>query len=214
MIRARIAEIARAAHVPLAGEHCRPNLYVYVTARPAELLQAMAKRDFAFTFGADASGSVVDEFISTPRSVRVWYSSSEKDGSGKSFVTGGFCVDPDIPLLPVPVDCNREASRLLFNASREFTRIFVIADQGRLHGVTLGQFADYVAMVGLAKLTPDARLGDTPTILKLFAGAPQAAPPGMSDWDQAYLKGLYATEQRSRLRRSQIARKMVRELMP
>jgi hypothetical protein len=213
LIRTRISQIARAANVRLAGEHCRPNLYVYVTARPEELLQAMEKHDFAFTFGADASPSVVDRFIGTPRSVRVWYSSSEKESTGKPLTIGGICM-ADVPMVTVPVDCNHEASHLSSNVSQEFARIFVIADQPRLHGVTLGQFADYVAMVGLAKLTRDARLGDAPTILKLFSGAPQAAPAGMSDWDQAYLKSLYATEQRSRLRRSQIARSMVREIAP
>jgi hypothetical protein len=212
-IRMRISEIASAAHVPLAAEHCRPNLYVYVTARPEELLQVMEKRDFAFTFGADASPSVVDSFIGTARSVRVWYSSSEKEAPGKPLAIEGSCV-ADVPRLAVPMDCNHEASLLLFNVSPEFARIFVIADQARLHGVTLGQFADYVAMVGLAKITRDARLGDAPSILKLFSGAPEAAPAGMSDWDQAYLKSLYSTEQRSRLRRSQIARRMVREIMP
>jgi hypothetical protein len=214
LIRTRISEIARAARVPLAGEHCRPNLYVYVTGRPEDLLHVMAKRDFAYTFGADALSSVVDEFMGTARPVRVWYSSSEREASGKPFATGGACPSPNVPLVPVPVDCNREPSRLLFDAGQEFARIFVIADQARLHGVTLGQFADYVAMVGLAKITRDARVGDAPTILKLFTGAPQAAPAGMSDWDEAYLKSLYATEQRSRLRRSQIARRMVREIAP
>ncbi len=214
LIRARISEIARAASVRLAGDRCRPNLYVYVTARPEELLQGMEKRAFAFTFGADALPSTVEKFIGTPRSVRVWYSSSDKDITGKPITTAGACLSHDNPMLPVPVDCNYEGSHLLINDSPVFARIFVIADQTRLGGVTLRQFADYVAMVGLAKLTRDARVGDAPTILKLFAGAPQAAPAGMSDWDQAYLKSLYATEQRSRLRRSQIARSMVTEIAP
>ena len=94
------------------------------------------------------------------------------------------------------------------------SRVFVVVDQKRLHQVKLRQLADYVAMAGFAKLKPDAHLGDAPTILTLFSAAPQAAPTGMTDWDQTFLKSLYATEQTSRLQRGQIARQMVREIAP
>jgi hypothetical protein len=59
-----------------------------------------------------------------------------------------------------------------------------------------------------------ARLGDAPTILKLFDGASEAAPAGLTDWDRAFLKSLYATEQISKQQRGQIARHMVREIAP
>jgi hypothetical protein len=68
--------------------------------------------------------------------------------------------------------------------------------------------------VGLAKLDPDARLGDAPTILKLFDAAPEGAPAGLSDWDQAFLKSLYATDPSSKLQRSQIPQAMVPEIAP
>ena len=89
---------------------------------------------------------------------------------------------------------------------------FVIVDQKRLHQVKLGQLADYVAMSGFAKLKPDARLGGAPTILTLFSAAPEAAPTAMTDWDQSFLKSLYATDQLSKRQRSQIASSMLREI--
>lgn len=36
---ARVSEIARASHAPLAGEHCRPNFYIVVAANPELLLR-------------------------------------------------------------------------------------------------------------------------------------------------------------------------------
>jgi hypothetical protein len=69
-------------------------------------------------------------------------------------------------------------------------------------------------MVSLAEIKPNPHLGDAQTILKLFAGAPQAAPAGMSDWDQAFLKSLYGTAHDSKLQRSLMMRSMVRELVP
>jgi hypothetical protein len=56
-------------------------------------------------------------------------------------------------------------------------------------------------------------VGDFQSILSLFNGPPQAALTGMTDWDRAFLRSLYATEQ-SREQRSQLASNMVREIVP
>ena len=178
-ILARISEIARVANVPLAGEHCRPNLQVYVTARPKELLQAMEKRDFAFTFGVDARPTVVEKFIATPRTVRVWYHIDREDDSEVSPTGAGLSH-----VFTGPVHY-------------AFARIFVIVDQRRLGAVSLGQVADYIGLLGLAQLKQGTRLDGFPTILSLFDGAQQAAPVAMSDWDRAFLKSLYATDVRT-----------------
>jgi hypothetical protein len=65
----RVSEIARKAGAPIAGEKCRPNLYILISANPAELLRGMERRNRVFTF-ADAPSSLVDEFIASPRPVR------------------------------------------------------------------------------------------------------------------------------------------------
>jgi hypothetical protein len=232
----RLSEIAHAAGVPLGDEHCHPNLYILVTSEPEDLLKGMEKRNRAYTFGYNASlrtetpPGVVDEFIRTPRAVRVWYNSNEKDAWGQPLsycpateIEAITCVPGDPKCYPPHYDsarvlqCGRGTAggtHLSFNNMWWLARVFVIVDQQRLHEVKLGQLADYVAMAGFAKLKSDARLGDAPTILTLFNAAPQAAPIGMTDWDQTFLKSLYATEQKSKLQRSQIARQMVREIAP
>jgi hypothetical protein len=96
----RVSEIARGAGVPLADEHCGPNLYILVTDQPEELLRGMEKRNRAYAFGYDPTSypptetpaAVVDEFIKTPRAVRVWYSSAEKDAYGQPLA---FCPAGD-----------------------------------------------------------------------------------------------------------------------
>jgi hypothetical protein len=105
-------------------------------------------------------------------------------------------------------------SLLQFGVVWSMSRVFVIVDQQRLQGVSRRQFADYIAMVALAHIKPGARLSDAPTILRLFDEAPQAAPTGLSDWDQAFLRSLYSTDSESKLQRGQITRSMVREIAP
>jgi hypothetical protein len=225
----RLSEIARMAGVPLADkENCRPNLYVLVTDQPEELLRGMEQRNRGYTFGYDAStdpptetpAAVVDEFIKTPRPVRVWYNSTEKDIWGNPVA---YCPASDV--LPRLYDsktvmfirCSRGiagGSHIVLSAIWAISSAFVIVDRHRLREVTLGQLADYVAMASFAKLKPGARLEDAPTILKLFDGTPQAAPAGMTEWDQTFLKSLYSTEQTLKMQRGQIARSMVREIAP
>jgi hypothetical protein len=211
----RISEVARGAGVRLAGERCHPNLFVFVTLDPKQLLTDM-KRQRAGTFGR-AAPVEIDEFIATPRVARVWYDSAME--SPDSFAPangfppfGQMTAATGLPGGTVTTDWER-ASRVTRTVERVFTGVCIVIDKAHLQGVALGQLADYIAMVGLTQIKPGAQLGDAPTILKLFDGAPQAALPGMSDWDQAFVKSLYATEQAVTVQRSEIARGMLREIV-
>jgi hypothetical protein len=202
----RISEIARAAAVPLAGELCRPNLYIFVHPHPKELLQAMEKRNRVFTVGYDDTPpDVFDRFIATPLAVRVWYTTEERTLDGVLFVRRPGDLPPRM---------RATGSLLDIGVLWELAHVFVVVDQTRLQGVTRGQLADYVGMVALADLRPSANRSDAPTILKLFDNAPEAASAGMTEWDGAFLKALYATDRAATLQRSQIAHQMEREIAP
>ena len=210
----RISEVARGAGVPLAGETCRPNLYVFVTHNPKQLLKDMESRARAATFG-HASTVAIDEFIATPRVARVWYNSSTE--SSDSFrAPAGFPPFSQVIGAGMPENVTTDwekASHVTRTTERAFTNVYIVIDKDQLQGVAVGQFADYVAMLGLAEIKAGAQLGDAPTILKLFAGAPQAALPRMSEWDQAFIKSVYETDQRVTVQRSEIALGMLREIV-
>ena len=244
-ILGRVSEIARNAEVPLAAEHCTPNLYVFVSSEPEALLRALERRNRPFTF-ADAPPSLIDAFVDAARPVRVWYHTVQRtpegmpllsmsipeldhqgdkalalQGSAQTLVPPGLSAPGSSQVLnstgvPHSFGTNpwSQSSRLIMNAVWAIYRVFVIVDQRQLHSVSRGQLADYVAMVGLSEIKPGARLGDAQTILTLFQGPPHAAHAGLTDWDQAFLKSLYATDQKSKLQRSAIASNMVRSIVP
>jgi hypothetical protein len=212
-ILGRVSEIARDAGVKLGNEQCKPNLYILVTPQPAALLKEMEKRNRDFTFGRYALPDPVDEFIASPRPVRVWQVTDFETSEGLPMLAvQGRCptIDGMIPR------CNPHAqgNPARFDTVWTVLRVFVVVDRSRLRATSRGQLADYVAMVGLADIKPGAHLGDAPTILKLFDGEPQAAPAAMSDWDAAFLKSLYATDSSSKQQRNQMARQMVGEIAP
>jgi hypothetical protein len=216
-VLARISEIARAAGVRLAGEQCQANLFIFVTAHPKELLQAMENRYFAVSFG-NATPSEVEEFIDTPRPIKVWHNTYRE---GDRFV--GIGLPPAAQVLggsisSPPVYSTGGTGGLgpnrLGDLGWTFGPTYVVVDPTRLRGVSQQQFADYVAMVGLAKIKTNAHLGDTPTILKLFDSTPAAALAGISNWDLAFLKVLYHPELSLAQERSLIALRMVRDMVP
>ncbi|HEV2703066.1 MAG TPA: hypothetical protein VGV09_15665 [Steroidobacteraceae bacterium] len=188
-VRVRISQITQASAAPVASEHCRPTLFIYVTTHPQELLRAMQNRYFAAVFG-NASTITVNAFIDSARPVRVWYNAHMVSTSGALAVSRSD------------------------NSVWGIGPVTVVADARQLQGLTQGQFADYVAMMSLAEIKHTARLGDAQTILKLFDGPAQAAPGGMSDWDHAFLKMLYTPERSLASERANIARRLVRDLVP
>jgi hypothetical protein len=207
--QSRILEVARAAGVPVAMDPCRPNLLIFVTPDAAQFFSGMSMHTRLLTFSG-AHPSVIDEFIRTPRPVRVWYKTAMTTPEGKSLGDTDLSENArrayGVPLVAP------ETSYARISVIWGMSRALVVVDQARLQGVSLGQFADYLALAGLAQIKVGAHLGDAPSILKLFDGAPQSAPDGMSDWDRAFLKSLYATASTSKGQRSQIAHTIVRDM--
>ena len=175
----RVSEIARIAGAPLAKETCRPNLFIFVTSQPEELLQAMEKRYFAVSFG-NAAPSQVDAFVNTPRPVRVWHSpywtpeGASPQGYGvppsAQVLGGGLSSPPTYSTWATAASCLHHPGSWTWN-----TYVIVGRRRRQLHGVSQGQFADYIAMVSLADIKPSAHPGDAHSILTLFADSPQVS---------------------------------------
>jgi hypothetical protein len=198
------------------------------------LLEGLAKRRRSEVFGG-ASPDVVDEFIATPRPVRTWYDTEERTSDGLPMVDQSFpgmsgtsWVKPlkgdEVAIIADRTDTNEsstfstnawaQASHLTLNVVWAMDRVFIVVDPTRFKGISLGQLADFVAMSGLAQIRVDAQVGDAPTILTLFDKGPGAASPGLTDWDRAFLKCFYSSQQKSILQRSEIANGMVRAMSP
>jgi hypothetical protein len=164
-VLARISQIARAAGVPLSCEHYGPNLRIFVTAAPKDLLKRLEKQnalDEEHPLSHLVRSDLVDQLIATPEAVRVWYT------------------------YAAPIKLDGWASG--------FWHVVEVIDQSQLQGVALDQLSDYVAMAGLTAIKPVSQVVSAPTILNVFVGGSQAAPAGLTDWDRAFLKSLYSGE--------------------
>jgi hypothetical protein len=200
-ILARVTKIAAAAGAPLAPEHCKGNFYIVVTADPEGVIKAWSKRDVRM-FGdeADQGGATIRKF-NADSPVRVWYNTEfyELDGTPLGNNVEGR------------EDLSARATRMEINSYRALSSAVAIVDARRMKDVTFAQVAAYVAMVGLLQMRPQANVGDAPTILNLFAGAGKA-PPGLTAWDESFLRAVYATRITDKAQIAEIKIAMVQDV--
>lgn len=201
-ILARVSKIATAAGAPLAPEHCKGNFYVIVTSDPEGVIKAWSKRDVRM-FGdeTDQGGTKIREFTASSP-IRVWYNTEyyKLDGTPLGNAEGR-------------TNQSARATRLEVNNYRALSTVLAIVDARRMKGVSFGQVAAYVAMIGLAQIRPEANVIEAPSILNLFAGDGKA-PPGLTSWDESFLKAVYETRITDRAQIAAIKTSMVQNIAP
>jgi hypothetical protein len=203
-ILARVSKIATAAGAPVAPEHCKPNLYIVVSANPDALLKAWNKRD-VWMFGdePEQGGTKIRKFLDSKSPIRVWYDAELYSDEGTP-----------IGNTEGRANLRARATRIVFNETRDLTSALIMVDGPRARGVNFGQLASYVAMIGLAKIRAEADVADGLTILQLFSRAENQRPAGLSTWDEAFLKALYHTEHTDKQQLAEIKSVMVQEIAP
>jgi hypothetical protein len=187
-ILARVSQVARDSHAPLAAEHCTPNLFVIDTDNPDLLLEKWSQRHRGLLNTCNGMG-YIKAFLHSRQPVRVYY-------NGKCRYSSGGAV---------------MGSHMRYTDVQELTSVIIVVDSQRTTDLNIGQLADYVAMVGLAQVRADADSGEAPSILSLF-GKPDPRPQGLSRWDQSFLHGLYTTNQSSVLQLITIKTSMFKQI--
>src|SRR5690606_27582460 len=195
----RISTVAEDLGLEPGAPGCSPNILIVATDDGSALARTLVEdRRRAFRMGGagmDRGGTALEDFVQTERPVRWWQMAVPIDS-----VTGlratrlpGECLGactavadlaPQIPVFA--------ASRLRTQIVDRLTRSIVIVDIDEVAGLSALQLADYIAMVTLAQIDPDADTRGYASILNVFH-EPDSVDQLM-DWDIAYLNGLYASE--------------------
>ncbi|MBA3068246.1 MAG: hypothetical protein FP825_07190 [Hyphomonas sp.] len=191
----RISARAMTIGLEAGAPGCDTNLLVIVTDQPETLLPQIAQQHRAvFGFTGDAnidtggSGVSLADFIAEDRPVR-WRQVVETIGAD------GMPLDGDarrgITMAPENVPTVRtDSTRLRSAVRRELSRVIAVVDTRHTAGLSLTAVADYLAFVSLADVSPEPDLAGFPSILNLFNPAAERQTE-MSDWDIAFLDGLY-----------------------
>jgi len=202
----RISQIARDAGVPLAPGKCAPNLLIMITGQPDELLRLWQRRT-PHLFSRYRGSTAVQRFVDSDLPVRAWYNANS---SCNGMVTT-FSVQSSV--LSDSCSMSTTGSRLTRNAVKVVSSVIIVIDKERIKGLTVGQVADYVAMLGFFETPEEFEKFDAPSILKLFADLGVAKPAEMSSWDRAFLKSLYHSNARNVSQAADIGVEIFRDLV-
>jgi hypothetical protein len=210
-IRARVSEVARDSHAPLGAEHCKPNLFVAITNDPDLLIEKWNKRSGGLFSTCNGLGSV-KKFLHSRQPVRVFYNAKFTSAGGPDAGAGVAAFVLNFTSIGDCLGAPPVGTMLHHGEVQALTSVIIVVDGGQTTKINMGQLADYIAMMGLAQIRVQADTGTAPSILHLFQGSdPQ--PLGLSPWDEAFLHGLYTTDQSSVLEVPIIEDRMFKQIV-
>jgi len=184
----RVSYVADSMGVPTGAPGCSPNVTLVATDDAGALASEMIRRSpNAFRprySGAAHSEDALRRFQADARPVRWWH------------VTMPVHADTGQAAVRLPGDSQpryvKSPGGLRTSIRNELVRAHIILDITQTQGLTSLQIADYIAMVALAQINPDASASGFDSILNVFEDPMQVAE--MTAWDRAYLHGLYGAE--------------------
>lgn len=204
----RIAAVSAAVGLDTGEPGCRPNMVIIATDDSQALARSIVDAHPAafarWERGMSRGDKALKAFVQTPTPVRWWHVTRTKTAEGETYTQG----------TSVRV---RSASRLRATTRDDFDHVIIVVDVRRVGVIKFEALADYITMVGLAQIDPDVDLGGAKSILGLFADRDHGADPatGFTEWDAAYLLGLYNTNRdvvRGSHQEREIARAMLKQL--
>jgi len=203
-VAARIREVGRAVAIPVAGEPCRGNALVIVAGDKKAMIKWMKQHLPGYFVNSAGRRLTIREDGSHATS---WHIPDllNTDGTQATIDHNGI------------YHVKGEASHVRPTARPHFLASVLVIDASALVGLTTTEVGDYAAMRTFAQTDP-TKLGSRPappTILTIL-DAPDGAtlPLTLTEWDFAFLRGLYSSEknQYAVTQRRQIARSMRSEL--
>ena len=185
----RVSQAARDIGLNPREPGCRPNILIIGASDGAAMARGLVEaRPSVFWpggSGMNRSRAALEAFQRGDRGVRWWHISTPTDSqSGQRAVRM-----PDEE--PLTMNSRIGASRLRTAIRNDLSWVVIVLDLAHAEGLNFQQLADYAAMVALAQVDPDADVSGHDSVLGLFAGA---EVQGLTDWDKAYLKALYAAD--------------------
>jgi hypothetical protein len=187
---ARVRTIAAEAGAPLdTGRNCKPNVEVYFTRQPQQLLAQLG-----------LPGSVAQP-------IEAWYAGTVRDESGR---TGDKSVEGecDARARSSGRQCSAawNGSRLSTGAPRgELTFVNIVGDSGKLDSFTDDTLADHVALLALSQTAAFAACHPIASVANLLAPGCAHSAKALTAADRAYLKALYTANPDLSLQAQQVA---------
>lgn len=205
VIADRVSDWGFSLGLRIAEPGCRPNIVIIAASdgdATAKTLVARQPQNFRTgVSGTTAGTAALRDFQTSGRKVRWWHVSLPVNADtlapvvrlrGQPPFSGGVITRPaDLGSFGMTTS----ASRLSDNTRDLLAHVIVVVEASALQEVNFSELSDYISMVALAQIDPDASPA-APSILTLFdEDETRPRESTLTEWDRAYLEALYATSQ-------------------
>jgi len=197
----RLAVRAFELELDVGEPGCEPNILVFFTDDPPALtsflrsqIEPVLNERNISTLGRRALAA----FTENVAPVRWWSFAATKSRLGLD-------IGSDLAVRDLSPSRVRRLTR------QDLSKIVIVVDARLTSNLRVGALGDYLAMVSLAQIDPEADTRGLATILNLFNDGPSE----MTEWDKAYLAGLYGATRAARSinqQEGEIRRAMMRKV--
>ncbi len=209
--------VALAAGAPVnTDESCRPNIDIVFTTTPQALLDTVSKNDMHY-LGYFESIAQRDALAKVTSPIQTWYATESTDRKGRTrldtgrSIVGGTTVGnfnglsptngadvgpesagtPGTALTDMAPFFSSSGNRLNDEIHTGFNHVLIVIDSTKLAGQDIVPLADYISMLALAELKPNACQELPSVVNRMMADCRHEASDTLTMYDLAYLQGLY-----------------------
>jgi hypothetical protein len=197
--RVEYIALAAGAHVNTEAS-CTPNIEIVFTTTPQDLIDNVRKNDPGY-LGYATSSSQRQELATITRPIQAWYTTETIDLNGRREVDSNERLDSGPP-VHFDADSGQNTGMTMRGSASTgnliddgihsgFNHILIVIDSTRLAGQKIVPLADYISMLALTQLNSLDACQQLPSIVNLLAADCDHAEDGLTQFDLAYLQGLY-----------------------
>ncbi|PWG02568.1 hypothetical protein [Sphingosinicella humi] len=195
-IKGTIIAFANEVRAEVARPGCKINLVVAFESDPADFITVLNQtRSDLFD---SMSHHDLERMTASTEAVRTWSRVATKpaDGAGESTLADSGVADLRLGGLVTGRAYRKYTNSTIEQSTRQdLYASFITIDLDQIEGKTMQQLSAYVAMLALAQVDVANPIVAAPTILNLFH-SPETAPSDFTDWDIAYVRSLYDSNNR------------------
>jgi len=190
-ITQRIKYVALAAGAPINNDaSCKPNIEVVFTTTPQGLMDNVRRHD-VYWLGYAESVAQLNRLATVTHPVQAWYTTETGDANGYRRVDSNILSNDGAPLFEPPTYATDGLGRISNGIKSGFNHVLIVVDTTKLAGEKIVPLADYISMLALSQIKAPDACQPFSTIANLVAADCGRPVDGLTEFDIAYLQGLY-----------------------
>jgi hypothetical protein len=217
-IRQRIRFVALAAGAPINTDvSCKPNIEVVFTTTPQALMDNVRRHD-VYWLGYAETNAQIEQLATVTRPVQAWYTTETGDANGVHWVDSNIIstTSGGARMFEPPTYATGGLGRIRNDIKSGFNHVLIVIDTTKLAGEEIAPLADYISMLALTQIKAPDTCQQLSSVANLLAANCDHPADGLTEFDIAYLQGLYKMDAGRYLvfQRNDIASVMADVLLP